>query len=369
MKRTISLLILIVSAITSVHSADSAYTVQGTFSKMKTGKIFLSVYRSNGVINDSAKIVNGKFSFKGHVQQPAQAVLYYKGKEGSRDNMLYFYAEPANIMITGAGDSLQNVKISGSKINADDKVLKGMMKEVSAWEDRNSALFDEAYKSKNKHVMDSLDAVDMNVMMAKRMVVGQFVKKYPASLRSAMALEENFGYYAEASDLEPLYNMLDAKIKATTNGKNVKKMLDTYKTVAMGVKAPEITQNDTSGHALPLSSIKGKVVMIDFWASWCGPCRRENPNIVKAYEQFHPKGFEIYGVSYDKTDSKWKKAINDDKLTWYEVSDLKGWQNSTSDQYYIKAIPANILIDQDGKIIAKNLFGQKLIDKLNQLLP
>ena len=219
--------------------------------------------------------------------------------------------------------------------------------------------------------MDSLDAIDMEVMKAKRKVVGDYVKKYPNSLRAAMAIQDNFAYYAEASDVEPLYNALSSDIKNSANGKKVKKMLDVYKTVAIGMKAPEIVQNDTLGHPLPLSSIHGKVIMVDFWASWCGPCRRENPNIVKAYEQFHNKGFEIYGVSYDteKGTAKWKKAINTDKLTWYEVSDLKGWQNSTSDQYYIKAIPANILLDSDGKIIARNLFGDKLIQKLKELMP
>ena len=367
----LSLICLIVISISaSAQKSDSSFTIQGNFSKAKTGKIFLSVYGDNISINDSTKIIDGKFSFKGHVKEPAQAILYYS-TDGKTDNNIYFYAEPAKITITGAGDSLKYIKISGSRLNDDDKSLKEMMKDITAWEDLSSAAFDEAYKNKNTPVMDSLDAVDIEIMKAKRKVVAEYVKKHPASLRAAIAIQENFAYYAEADEVEPLYNILASNIKNSKSGKNIKKMLDVYKTVAVGMKAPEIVQNDTSGHILYLSTVHGTVVMIDFWASWCGPCRRENPNIVKAYEQFHNKGFEIYGVSYDteKGVAKWKKAINTDKLTWYEVSDLKGWQNSTSNQYYIKAIPANILLDSDGKIIAKNLFGDKLIQKLKELMP
>jgi len=369
MRKTIFALFTLFSLTAAAQKTDSSFTITGAFTKMKSGKIFLSVYRENDLINDSAKIVNGKFSFKGHVKQPTQSVLFYKDETGKRENTMSFFTEPGNIILTGAGDTLTNVKISGSKINADNKVLKSMMKDVDAWEDKNGELFDEAYKNKDKHTMDSLDKVDMDVMKAKRKVVADFVKKHPGSLRSAIAINDNFAYYAEASDVEPLYNMLTPNIKNSPSGKKAKKMLDTYKTVAIGMKAPEVIQNDTLGKPLPLSSVKGKVVMVDFWASWCGPCRRENPNIVKAYAQFHPKGLEIIGVSYDKTDSKWRKAIVSDNLTWYQVSDLKGWQNSTSDQYYIKAIPANILLDANGKIIARNLFGDDLVKKLNELLP
>ena len=151
---------------------------------------------------------------------------------------------------------------------------------------------------------------------------------------------------------------------------DVKKILDAYKNVAVGKTMPDIIQKDTLGNKQSLSSLRGHYVLIDFWASWCGPCRRENPNIVKTYEQYQPKGFEIFAVSYDSETgaAKWKKAINDDHLIWHQVSELKGWQNSTSNQFYIKAIPANFLIDKNGVIIAKNLFGKQLAEKLASLM-
>ncbi|MEO5647047.1 MAG: TlpA disulfide reductase family protein, partial [Chitinophagaceae bacterium] len=268
---------------------------------------------------------------------------------------------------SGDGDSLKLLSISGSAMNDDDKKLKEIMKPVLKWQEKNSKIYEAAFKAKDKVLMDSLDEVDFEVMYETRKVVAAFVKQNPNSIRGALSIKQNFSYYAEAADMEPIYAFLDEKIKKSKLGEELNKMIATYRTVAIGMKAPEIVQNTPDGKRLSLSSLQGKFVLIDFWASWCGPCRRENPNLVKIFNEHKSKGFTIYGVSYDTKKDSWEKAIQDDGLAWSQVSDLKGGKNSTSEQYGIRAIPSNLILDKEGTIIAKNLFGKKLAAKLAEI--
>ncbi|MBK8520919.1 MAG: AhpC/TSA family protein [Chitinophagaceae bacterium] len=367
MKKLLLLILTLSASPTFAQTADSAFSISGKIENIKTGLIYLTVYIGGNARKDSSKIIDGRFAFKGFISQPCNAILDIKDE---KQDYLRFYADASDMTITGIDYPLKEWVISGSPINADEKKLTAFLAPVKAEEDKYYAAYSQASKNKNQVVLDSLDELEMAMTMRKRTFIKTFVLANPSSDRSAMAILENYGYYAEADEVEPLYEVLNKNVKESKNGETVKKMLDIYKTVAIGEMAPDITQPDTTGKPLSLSSLKGNYVLVDFWASWCGPCRKENPNIVKAYQAYHAKGFEIFGVSYDneKGTAKWKKAIVDDGLSWKQVSDLQGWKNATSEQYYIKAIPANLLLDKNGKIIAKNLFGKKLTDMLALLV-
>ena len=365
MKKLISILTVVLFLNYQAQAQDSTFVINGKLEKIQNGTIYLNIYKQGQTFKDSSVIKNGEFKFTGFVSTPYFASLTLPDRH---QDYFTFYIEPAKMQILGRGDSLKLLTVKGSEVNSDDKLLKERMKPITQWEASNSKIYEEAYKNKDHKVMDSLDQVDLQILAAKRKIVAAFVKENPKSMRGAMAILENYAYYAEASDVEPLYNDLDPSVKNSLKGKEIKKMVDTYAKVAIGKPAPDFTQFTPDSSQLSLSSLKGKYVLVDFWASWCGPCRRENPNVVAAYNQFKDKGFTIIGVSYDTKKDRWLKAISDDHLEWNQVSDLQGWKNTTSDEYGIKAIPSNVLVDKDGVIVAKNIFGDSLTQKLKEVL-
>ena len=245
-----------------------SFTISGKIDDIKSGTIYLNTYEEGNEKKDSAEIKDGAFAFKGTAIDGSTAI--FDVKDGKQD-YLRFYIENADLKVTGKGYPLSDWKISGSKLNDDNNALGKHMEPINNKFDAHYKLYDYADSIKNTAMMDSLDEAEFEMAKEKKNYVGAFVKANPNSLISAIAIKENFGYYTEASEVAPLYNVLTESIRQTETGKVVKNMLDVYETVAIGKTAPDITQEDTLGNKVSLSSLRGKYVMIDFWASWCGP--------------------------------------------------------------------------------------------------
>ncbi|MGI9192044.1 MAG: redoxin domain-containing protein [Chitinophagaceae bacterium] len=199
----------------------------------------------------------------------------------------------------------------------------------------------------------------------------EFIKANPKGIATAfialsfLAEKQN----PDVAEVNAIYNGLDKKAKASFFGIKIKEIAEKLSKTKPGTTAPGFTLPDVNGDMVSLSQYKGQYVLVDFWASWCKPCREENPNVVAAYQKFHAKGFDILGVSLDEDKAKWKEAIQADGLTWKHVSDLKGWKSDIAALYNIQSIPSNVLLDKEGKIIATNLRGADLMKQLSTLMP
>ena len=287
-------------------------------------------------------------------------------------NLLSVYLQPGEIRVA-AEDSLSNSVVTGSPAQADYLVLKWSLDPYNRIIGVLNGRFLSARATGDTVGLRALEKLEESTEEAIRNKVykAYFLKHASSSPVAVFALVQYANIYnIQPDEVEPLLGKLAPAYLLLPTVTELKEKVAIARRLSIGAIAPDFTQTDTLGTPVSLSSFKGKYVLVDFWGSWCWPCRSENPHLVEAYRKYKDRNFTILGVSLERPEDreKWLRAIHEDNLTWTQVSDLRFWDNPVAKTYGVEAIPQNILIDPQGKIVAKNLRGAGLEQKLQEII-
>ncbi|WCT13413.1 TlpA disulfide reductase family protein [Mucilaginibacter jinjuensis] len=359
---------------------SSSIVFSGKTDTAYNGKMVILYNKITGD-HDSTLVANGRFEMTVPYKEPSRYMFYSKyevRKKGGYAPFGIIVTKPGTVQLNADMETFTNSTVPGNKEN--DLYLSFIKESAPAREqiiDKLSAKYGADF-SKHLNQKDPLYGEvnqyynDLNAEFNKGQVerLGLFIQLHPESF-TALYLLNSMITVVPADKAQLYYNELVIAYKTTSYALNIQKSIDAKNITAIGKLAPDFEQPDTSGKMVKLSDFRGQYVLVDFWASWCIPCREENPNVVKAYSRFHKKGFTVLSVSLDQPGKKesWLNAIHHDQLTWTQVSDLKFWNNAVAKLYGIQAIPQNFLLDKEGKIIAVNIKGNDLQNKLLELFP
>lgn len=371
-RRWLSITYVALALLAALHSfpvnaqnkkSKGGYVIKGKIDGLECPQMALYIMKGKEITGDSTKVKKESFTFKGTLPYP-QTVVIKSSDEVVSD---IIFLDNTDVTITGSMDDPKHLTVTGSKSHAEYEAYEAMIDPI---QDALRPLHAEARKiaKEDKEATKAFVAKNMDPLkdelMQRRI---DFVKDHPDSYVGLWVLAQIYKM-PPALEVKAMFDAMPAPIRECELGQQVGPLIEKRVATRKGVPAPPFTQEDVAGNPVSLESFKGQYVLIDFWASWCAPCRKENPNLKKAYDEFKDKGLKIIGVSLDHDKDRWVHAIEKDGLPWIQVSDLKGWKNAVAEAYGVNAVPANFLVDPDGEIIATNLRGEALEEKLDEVL-
>ncbi len=367
MKR-FSTIILVFATLIGCSTSTDGFKLQGTLKgEVENGSdVYLRKTDDNNklVEVDTAKIENGSFSFTGSVEGPELAYLFFSRVNGNIPVIL----ENGTIKVSAQKDSLTYASTKGTPQN---QMFTDFLKETRVWGQRARSMSEEmkqAMNNKDTVVMTALRDEYFELQQESRDFELNYAKENPNALISALIIDKGLTTKViPESEVQEIYNSFTPLIQESVVGQRIDAKLSKSAATRIGGKAPNFTGPTPDGGQLTLYDALGKVTILDFWAAWCKPCRAENPNIVNVYKKYHEKGLNIVGVSLDRKEEDWKKAIIDDGLDWNHVSNVDYFDEIAA-SYNVSAIPATFILDENGIIIAKNLRGAALEAKISELL-
>ncbi len=359
------LLFLVASVfVVSACKKEPGYKIKGNIEGLGDSQVFLRKVEDNQWVKfDSVKAESGEFLFEGKLKSPEMYALTL-GDEGS----VNIFTENSDIQITGNIDSLNAHTVKGSGIH--DK-FEHFKSKVGKYDEEMGGLYTKYQEQRQKGNQEGMKKVEEEYMAVsdnRQEFVRKYIEDNTNSVISPYVATQEMLPYMKYEELDSLYISFDSSVKESRYAQRIKERRDVLARVQMGKEFIDFTLPDTAGNSITFSDYIGDGhILLDFWASWCSPCRKENPNLVENYKKYQDQGFEIFGVSLDRKRDPWIQAIHNDNIDWPQASDLKGWDNPTRKEYGVMAIPSNFLIDEEGVIVAKDLRGEELDQKLEEI--